>query len=183
MIVLTKMGSATHMANLVKSIATKVMEEGGCVRNITNLGDRILPKTLRMQDTKHTAVARYLAFQVDASPELKDKTLQQAMEFGDVIRAVAHKMKEETYITEVQRRLLQQTSPFTLEEHKSSEVIQDLYNYVETYNNMSEEFKNPKKHYLKHKPKLTGDFFSDAKRTEQYRRFASGDADSLDYYK
>ena len=36
------MGSSANMANMVKSLTAKVIEEGGCVRNVTNLGDRIL---------------------------------------------------------------------------------------------------------------------------------------------
>lgn len=65
--------------------------------------------------------------QVDANPDLKNKLLVSALGHGDCIKAFATKMKEETYIKEAQRRLLQQTSPFTQEENKDAEVVKDLY--------------------------------------------------------
>ena len=176
------MGSAHNMNVMAKALTSKVKEEGGCIRNITNLGDRILPKKATLMDNTGTIVGRYLSFQIDANPELKDRTVDNILGFTDVIRANAFRMTEMSYLKEVQRRLLHQTSPFTLEEHKNAEVIQDLYNYIEDYNQMKREFKNPKEHYLKHKGKLKGDFWDEAKRTEEYRKFATAGTDPMEFY-
>ena len=182
-IAVTRMASNQNMQIMARNISLKLKEEGGSIRNITNLGDRVLPKKATMVDNTKTVVGRYMAFQIDANPELKDKAVDELLSFTDVIRVNSFKMKETSYIKEVQRRLLHLTSPFTLEENKDAETIQELYNYIEDYRQMKREFKNPKEHYLKHKGKLKGDFWDEAKRTEQYRRFATGDADSMEFYK
>ena len=167
------MSSATSMAIMARAISTKIMEEGGVVRNITNLGDRILPKPIRSNDKTKTSIGRYIAFQVDANPGLKQRTMEEMMNFGEALRCFATKMKERSYITEVQRRLLQQTSPFAQNLHKNNEAIQDLYNYVEDYKTMREQFKDPKDTFMKHTKKYKGDFWNKEERKENWQAFSS----------
>lgn len=47
--------------------------------------------------------------------------------------------------------MLRETSPFKKIEAKDTEVIQQLYDYVQEYEEMREEFKNPREYYLQNR--------------------------------
>ncbi|CAI2382038.1 unnamed protein product [Moneuplotes crassus] len=182
-IVVTRIASAYNMRAMARALTERVKDQGGRIRNITNLGERVLNKEGKLDDNTTTAVGRYLSFEIDASPELKEKTLENIRGFVDVIRANEFKMSDYSYLKMVQRRLLHQTSPFTLEEQKDQEVIQDLYNYIEDYQQMKKEFKNPKEHYLKHKGKLMGEFWESPKIDDEQRSLSRDGTDKMEFYK
>ena len=47
MILVCRIGEAPALANALKMVCASILQEDGVVRGITNLGDRVLNKTLK----------------------------------------------------------------------------------------------------------------------------------------
>ena len=76
-IFITRVGSSLSLTNTLRSIASKAAEDGGVVRNMTNLGDRILCKKVQKEQGQPiTRVGRYISMQMELNPKLKDMTLK-----------------------------------------------------------------------------------------------------------
>lgn len=60
LVLITRIQTGKATSNLLKSIATKILEEGGNVREMKVLGDRVLTKAARGVDYKQHIVGRYL---------------------------------------------------------------------------------------------------------------------------
>ena len=60
MVMVCKMGESASMATLLKNVSTVILQEGGVVRGISNLGDRVLCKNLKSTDDVNYSVARFM---------------------------------------------------------------------------------------------------------------------------
>ena len=60
MIMVCKVGESVHMASLLKNVSTVILQEGGVVRGVSNLGDRVLCKNLKSSDDVNYSVARFM---------------------------------------------------------------------------------------------------------------------------
>jgi ribosomal protein S6 len=60
MIIICKIGETQAVANLIKNMVTAIYQEGGVVRRIMNLGDRISDKSYKAKDGSKNNILRYL---------------------------------------------------------------------------------------------------------------------------
>ena len=60
MIILCKIGESQALVNLIKNMVTAVYQEGGVVRKVVNLGDRISDKSYKSKDGSAHTIIRYL---------------------------------------------------------------------------------------------------------------------------
>ena len=70
MVMVARVGENAALVNLIKVISQTVLLNGGVVRNIESLGDRVLVKSLRAADGQRYSMGRFLQVQFDANPEL-----------------------------------------------------------------------------------------------------------------
>ena len=89
-----------------------ILVNGGIVRNLDNLGDRVLVKSLRAQDGQRYSLGRFLQVQFDANPEVLRRVEDKAREDPEVLRVNTNKLKDREYLDKSMKRLNQELSPF-----------------------------------------------------------------------
>lgn len=101
MIILCKIGETQAMANLIKNMVTAIYQEGGVVRRIHNLGDRISDKSYKAKDGTQNHLLRYLSVHFDANPQSKIVAEKVARANSECLQLFVHKLKEKEYYKEV----------------------------------------------------------------------------------
>ncbi len=101
MIVLCRIGESQAIANLIKSLVIAVYQEGGVIRKVSSLGDRISDKSYRAKDGSSNTIIRYLSVHFDANPQSKIVAEKVARNSTEVVTLFTHKMKESNYYKEI----------------------------------------------------------------------------------
>ena len=60
LVLVCRMGESSALATALKRITSGILQEGGVVRNINNIGDRVLTKNLTSKDGINYGVGRYI---------------------------------------------------------------------------------------------------------------------------
>ena len=60
LVIVCKIGESQHLASMLKTVSSVILQEGGVVRGFTNLGDRVLVKNFRSQDNVIHSVGRFI---------------------------------------------------------------------------------------------------------------------------
>jgi len=66
-IVIARAGRAQPTSTMMKALSEVVLRNGGNVRNITVLGDRILSRSMRGSDNARYNIGRYVQFLIDTN--------------------------------------------------------------------------------------------------------------------
>ena len=101
MIILCKIGESQALANLIKNMVTVIYQEGGVVRKVVNLGDRISDKSYKSKDGSAHTIIRYLSVHFDANPTSKLVAEKVARANSETLQLFVHKMKEMEYYREI----------------------------------------------------------------------------------
>ena len=101
MIILCRIGETQAIANLIKSLVIAVYQEGGVIRKVSNLGDRISDKSYKAKDGSNNSLIRYLSVHFDANPESKILAEKVARGNSECVQVFTHKMKEIEYYKEM----------------------------------------------------------------------------------
>ncbi len=101
MVVLCRIGETQAIANLIKNMVTAVSQEGGVIRRVSNLGDRICDKSYKSKDGKYNSVIRYLTFEFDANPETQNVAMKVARANSESLQVFVHKLKENEYYKQI----------------------------------------------------------------------------------
>ncbi len=115
MITLCKIGETQAVANLIKNIVTAVYQEGGVVREVKNLGDRISDKSYKAKDGSRNNIIRYMSFTFDANPQSRIVAEKVARANTECVQLFVHKLKDSEYYKEM----------FNKDAWKEIEVIAD----------------------------------------------------------
>ena len=100
MIILCKIGETQALANLIKNMVTAVYQEGGVVRKVANLGDRISDKSYKAKDGSSNTIIRYLSVHFDANPQSRIVAEKVARANSECLQLFVHKLKEMQYYKE-----------------------------------------------------------------------------------
>ncbi len=119
MVVLCRIGETQAVANLIKNMVYAVSQEGGVIRQVTNLGDRISDKSYKSKDGKYNSVVRYLTFVMDANPETQTVAMKVARANTESLQVFVHKINEAEYYKQ----------HFNKDAWKEMEVNTDTSNY------------------------------------------------------
>ena len=109
---IARMGEAEHFSIFLRNLSSNIMQMGGVVRTIYNVGDRVLVKSLRSGDGKWYSIGRFLNMEVDASPALRDQIIREVKQSDEILKVYANKMKEDQYLDRIMKRLNAELSPF-----------------------------------------------------------------------
>jgi hypothetical protein len=104
MVVLCRIGETQAIANLIKSMVYAVYQEGGVIRKISNLGDRISDKSYKSKDGKYNSVIRYMSFEIDANPETQFVAQKVARGNSESLQVFVHKLNEKEYFKQIFNR-------------------------------------------------------------------------------
>ena len=112
MILVTRMGESHLLASCLKQISAAVLNNGGIVRSLDNLGDRVLPKNVPAKDGSRHSIGRFIKVEFDASPHIKGIVETETRNNDQVLRVNTNKMKESQYLDRAMKRLNGELSPF-----------------------------------------------------------------------
>ena len=68
MIMVARVGEQAALTNCLKQMSSTILTNGGVVRSMDNLGDRVLIKNLRSLDGTKYSVGRFLKIEFDSTP-------------------------------------------------------------------------------------------------------------------
>ena len=112
MIMVARVGEQAALTNTIKWLSSTILTNGGIVRSLDNLGDRVMIKNLRANDGTKYSVGRFIKIEFDSTPQVM-KTVDASVRASDeVLRVNINKMKESQYIDRVMKRLNAELSPF-----------------------------------------------------------------------
>lgn len=77
LIVTARCSNPVASANLMRIIAKRVFLEGGNVRNVSILGDRIMSKKLIGKDGSRHIIGRYVQILYDGNPDMHHTVLKE----------------------------------------------------------------------------------------------------------
>jgi ribosomal protein S6 len=60
LVLVCRMGESGALATALKRISSTILQEGGVVRNINNIGDRVLTKNLSSKDGISYGIGRFI---------------------------------------------------------------------------------------------------------------------------
>ena len=126
MIVLCRIGESQALANLIKNMVTAIYQEGGVVRKVVNLGDRISDKSYKAKDGSAQTIIRYLSVHFDANPQSKIVAEKVARANSECLQLFVHKLKEMEYYREM----------FNKDAWRNMEVDTDQTQYKEEMTNL-----------------------------------------------
>jgi hypothetical protein len=126
MIILCKIGETQALANLIKNMVIAIYQEGGVVRQIGSLGDRISDKSYRAKDGSSNTIIRYLRVHFDANPQSKIVAEKVARANSECVQLFCHKVKEMEYYKEV----------FNKDAWMNTEIDPDQTKYKEEITNL-----------------------------------------------
>ena len=69
LVLVCRIGESSALATALKRITSGILQEGGVVRNINNIGDRVLTKNLTSKEGTTFSVARFIQVEFYASHE------------------------------------------------------------------------------------------------------------------
>jgi len=101
MIILCRIGETQAIANLIKGLVYSIYQEGGVIRQVYNLGDRISDKNYRSKDSMNNTVIRYLCVEFDANPDTKKVAEKVARNNSESVQVFTHKLKENDYYKKI----------------------------------------------------------------------------------
>lgn len=94
LIVIARAGNARGSTNLMKQLSLSIFGEGGNVRGLNVLGDRVLTKEVSGNDDKKHLVGRYLQVLFDGSPNCKSAVELSAKSSFETIRCKTFRVKD-----------------------------------------------------------------------------------------
>jgi hypothetical protein len=92
-----RIGETQAVANLIKNLVFSVYQEGGVVRQVYNLGDRISDKSYVAKDGSKNTILRYLCVEFDANPDTKSVAEKVAKQNTESVHVFVHKLKDTDY--------------------------------------------------------------------------------------
>ncbi len=101
MIILCKIGETQALANLIKNMVNAVYQEGGVVRKVASLGDRLSDKNYKAKDGSNNSIVRYISVHFDANPQSRIVAEKVARANSECLQLFVHKMKEMDYYKEM----------------------------------------------------------------------------------
>ena len=127
MIMVARMGEARMLANCIKGISSAVLGSGGIIRNVDNLGDRVLVKNLRASDGQRYSIGRFIKLEFDATPQVMRIVEKDARENAEILRVNTNKMKEHQYLDRAMKRLNAELSPFRDKSSFDEEYVRAMW--------------------------------------------------------
>jgi len=122
-IVIARAGRAAPTSTMMKSLGDLVLRNGGNVRNINVLGDRILSKSLRGSDHTRYQVGRYVQFLIDANDNTVREFEKTARTNSESLRVKTFKIKDFYNEAEVFKRSAKFMSPLINHEDRNAEFL------------------------------------------------------------
>lgn len=101
MIILCRIGETQALSNLIKSLVNSVYQEGGVIRQVKSLGDRIADKAYKAKDGSRNAVVRYMSVEFDANPDARIVAEKVARNNSEAMQVFVHKLKEKEYYKQI----------------------------------------------------------------------------------
>jgi ribosomal protein S6 len=128
-IIVAKAGRAQPTSNLMKAVSEEIFRNGGNVRNITILGDRILSRSLRGSDSVRYNVGRYVQILFDANPDMILEVQRKARGNVETLRVNTFKIKDFYNEAEVFKRSAKFTSPLINHAERNSKFLKALHHF------------------------------------------------------
>ncbi len=97
MVVLCRIGETQGIANLVKGLVYCIHQEGGVIRQIYNMGDRISDRSYKDKKGLESSIVRYLCFEFDGNPDTKLVAEKVVRNNSESLQVFTHKLKEKDY--------------------------------------------------------------------------------------
>ena len=127
MIMVARVGEQAALTNCLKQLSSTILTNGGVVRSMDNLGDRVLIKNLRSLDGTKYSVGRFLKIEFDSTPQVMMTVNATTRTHDEVLRLNINKMKESQYIDRVMKRLNAELSPFRDKETYDEDYIRAMW--------------------------------------------------------
>ena len=125
-IIIAKPGPARKTMNLLKSMTDVILSEGGNVRDISILGDRLLAHDLKGKDKFRYHVGRYVQFLYDANPKVKPKVRRTSGVHAESLKTYTHRQNDLTDEAIAYRRTARMTTPIVSPSERNAEFLAAL---------------------------------------------------------
>ena len=125
-IVICKPGASRRTMNLMKSVSDFILKEGGNVRDISVLGDRLLAHDLKGKDKFRYTVGRYVQFLYDASPSSTKGVKDITKGHVESLKTHTHRQLDLTDEAIAYRRTLRMTTPIVSPSQRNEEFLTAL---------------------------------------------------------
>lgn len=127
MVFVARIAEQKALINLIKTLSTTILANGGAVRSIDNLGDRVLPKSLKSKDGNLYSLGRFMKLEFDATPLMMQTVEKQTRNHDEVLRVNTNKMKEAMFMNRAMRRINRELSPFKDKETHDEDYIRAMW--------------------------------------------------------
>ena len=139
-IIIAKAGRSQPTVTMMKNLGNVVQQNGGNVRNINVLGDRILTRALKDRYTNRFTVGRYVQFLVDCNSNTLSEMEKQAKGNTEALRIRSFKVKDFYKEAEVFRRSAAYMSPIINQEEKSVKFLKALKHFKDENEEQKEKW-------------------------------------------
>mmetsp|Transcript_1039 Transcript_1039/g.1895 ORF Transcript_1039/g.1895 Transcript_1039/m.1895 type:complete len:215 (-) Transcript_1039:42-686(-) len=124
---ISRIGESSKLSDNLKTICNMVLTNGGTVRSIYNLGDRVLVKNIKSNDGLRYSIGRFINMEFDANPELREEVFQLARKEDEMLKVYVNKIREEDYLNRIMKRVNAELSPFRDKSHFDEEYIRAMW--------------------------------------------------------
>ncbi|KRW99438.1 Ribosomal protein S6 [Pseudocohnilembus persalinus] len=125
-VIIARASNAKGSVNLMKQISQSILAEGGNVRNIEVLGDRVLVRQIRGQDLKKHLVGRYLQILYDGSPECKTQVEKTSKASYESLQVKSFRLKDFYNDAQMYRKTSKAPSVVDPTQFKEQQYIETL---------------------------------------------------------
>ena len=139
-IVIAKAGRSQPTITMMKSLGNIVLRNGGNVRNINVLGDRILARALKDRFTQRYTVGRYVQFLVDCNADTLEELEKVAKGNTEALRIRSYKVKDFYKEAEVFKRSAMFMSPIINQEERNVKFLNALKHFKEENDSEKEKW-------------------------------------------
>ena len=114
---------------MLKILSSNILQSGGVIRNLENLGDRVLVKSLRANDGVWYSLGRFIKLDLAANPQLHLQVVQQLREHDEVLRVNSTKIKDHQYMDTLMKKINFEMSPFSDKDKFDEDYVKAMWSH------------------------------------------------------
>jgi ribosomal protein S6 len=122
-IVICKPGQARKTLNMLKAVGDSIIERGGNLRDISVLGDRVMARNLKADDTFRYHVGRYIQFVHDSHSDSLEPIEKAARTHPEALKAFTFRMNDFMSDALAFKRTARMTSPIVSQSERNAQFL------------------------------------------------------------
>ena len=128
-VMVARIGDPVSFKSMLKILCSNILQSGGVVRGMENLGDRVLVKSLRSNDGIWYSLGRFIKLDLAANPQLHLSVCRQLRESDEILRVNSNKVSDAEYLDTFMRKVNFDISPFKDKEMYDEDYIKAMWSH------------------------------------------------------